>query len=117
MKRSFRTATLAGAVIVGLGVSSIAAANGRPDLVMAGLNAGQPHQTGELIVQYRDGVTPAARPAVSRNLPAQNLQTLRAGNSHTGETTLVTMTAGISVSSEGRQVSSDPVVRHARWNT
>jgi len=116
MKRSFRTATLAGAVIVGLGVSSIAAANGRPDLVMAGLNAGQPHQAGELIVKYRDGVTPAAQAAVRRNLRAQKLQTLRAGDSDTGATTLVKLPAGLSVAAAVRQLSSDPMVEYAEPN-
>src|SRR3546814_14480723 len=83
---------------------------------MAGVNAEQPHQTGELIVKYRDGVTPAAQAAVRRNLRAQKLQTLRAGDSDTGETTLVKLPAGLSVAAAVRQLSSDPMVEYAEPN-
>lgn len=47
MKHSFRTGALAGAVIATLGLFSTATAGGRPELVLAGLEAGRAHQTNE----------------------------------------------------------------------
>ena len=56
VNRSIRRAALASAVVASLGMSSAAMAGGRPDLVSAGLNQGRPHQAGELLVKFRDGV-------------------------------------------------------------
>ena len=70
MTHSFRSAALASAVIAILGVCSTAAAGGRPDLVLAGLNAGRAHQANEIIVKYRDGSSAAEQTAVSQGLGA-----------------------------------------------
>ena len=82
MKFTHRT-TLATAVIATLAMYSTAFAGGRPDLVLAGLDAGRAHQAGEVIVKYRDGSSAAQQEAVRRGLGASKLETVRGGSSTT----------------------------------
>src|SRR5688500_8552504 len=89
MKHPFRTAALSAAVIVTLGLSSAAVAGGRPDLVLAGLKAGRAHETGELLVKFRDGSTAAQQAAVRQGLGAEKLDTVRGGNAKKGELALL----------------------------
>ena len=89
MDRFLRRAALATAVVASRGVSSVAVAGGRPDAVIAGLNAGRPHQAGELIVKFRDGSTAASQETVRRGLGADKIETLRRGNGNSGEIALM----------------------------
>ena len=116
MNRTLRRTALAGAVLASLTLSTAALAGGRPDLVMSSLNAGRAHQTGELIVKYRDGATAASQDAVRRGLGAQTLQTLRGGAAGRGATALVRLPAGVSVATAIQALQDDPAVEYAEPN-
>lgn len=116
MKQVFRTAALAGAVILGLGLSCTAAAEGRPAQVIADLNAGQPHRAGELIVKYRDSASAAGRAAVLHGLDASRERVLRAGKRGRGETVLLRLPPGLQVAAAVRALSQDPAVEYAEPN-
>ncbi|MBW3551126.1 MAG: S8 family serine peptidase, partial [Proteobacteria bacterium] len=116
MKLPFRTGALAGAVIAMLAVYSTATAAGRPDLVLAGLKAGTPHQPAEIIVKFRDGSSAAEQRAVRQGLRATQVDTLRAGSSRRGETTLLRMPAGTGVASAIQAVGNHPAVEYAEPN-
>lgn len=116
MKHPFRTGALAGAVIALLGIGSTATAGGRPDLALAGLKAGRPHQANEIIVKYRDGASSADQAAVRQGLRASKIDTLRAGNGRQGETALLRLPAGTGVAAAVQALSADPAVDYAEPN-
>lgn len=116
MDRFLRRAALATAVVASLGVSSVALAGGRPDAVIAGLNAGRPHQAGELIVKFRDGSTAASQETVRRGLGADKIETLRRGNGNAGEIALMRLPAGASIADTVRTLSANPNVEYAEPN-
>ncbi|CAA9329627.1 MAG: Peptidase S8 and S53, subtilisin, kexin, sedolisin [uncultured Lysobacter sp.] len=116
MKLPFRTGALAGAVIAMLGLCSTASAAGRPDLVLAGLKAGRPHQVDQLIVKYRDGASAADQSAVRQGLGAAKVDTIRAGNSKRGETALLRLPPGLSVAAAVKALSSDPSIEYVEPN-
>ncbi|GAB2515340.1 S8 family peptidase [Lysobacter humi (ex Lee et al. 2017)] len=113
MDRVFRTGALAAAVFASLGLGSTAFAGGRPDLVAAALQAGRPHQSGELIVKYRDSAPAAARSAVQGGLRASRVETLRRGR---GETVLLRLPVGTPVASAVAALQADPAVEYAEPN-
>ncbi|MBF6024357.1 S8 family peptidase [Lysobacter niastensis] len=116
MKHPYRTAALAGAVLVSLGLSSAAFAGGRPDLSIAGLKAGRAHEADQLLVKYRDGSTSAQQDGVRRGLGAQKLDTVRGGNGKKGELALLRLPAGRDLSSAISALSSNPNVEYAEPN-
>lgn len=116
MKHPFRTAALAGAVIATLGLSSTAFAGGRPDLVLAGLKAGRAHQTGELLVKYRDGSSAAQQASVRQGLGASKLDTVRAGNGNRGELALLRLPAGRDLAGTIRELSKQSAIEYAEPN-
>jgi subtilisin family serine protease len=116
MKQKFRSGILASAVILAMGMSSTAAAGGRPDLVLAGLKAGRAHQADELIVKFRDGSTASDQAAVRQGLRAQKLDTVRRGNGGQGEMALLRLPAGASVAAAVRALANDPAVEYAEPN-
>ena len=116
MDRFLRRAALATAVVASLGVSSVALAGGRPDAVIAGLNAGRPHQAGELIVKFRDGSTAASQETVRRGLGADKIETLRRGHGNAGEIALMRLPAGASMADTVRTLSANPNVEYAEPN-
>ncbi|HEY5782729.1 MAG TPA: S8 family peptidase [Lysobacter sp.] len=113
MKHPYRTAALASAVLVSLGLSSAAFAGGRPDLAIAGLKAGRAHEADQLLVKYRDGSTSAQQAAVRNGLGAQKLETVRGGK---GEIALLRMPAGRDLASAISSLSSNPAVEYAEPN-
>ena len=113
MKHPYRTAALASAVLVSLGLSSAALAGGRPDLAIAGLKAGRAHEADQLLVKYRDGSTAAQQAAVRNGLGAQKLETVRGGK---GEIALLRMPAGRDLASAISTLSSNPAVEYAEPN-
>lgn len=115
MKHSLHVASLAGAVLLALGVSSTAMAGGRADLVLAGLKAGRAHQADELIVKYRDGASPSQRVSVQQALGASKRDTLRPANGARGETALLKL-SGVSVASAVQALRNDPAVEYAEPN-
>jgi len=116
MKRSYRLAGLAGAVLAALGASAAVQAGGRPDLVINSLEAGRAHASGEMLVKYRDGSTVADREAVRQGLGAQKLDTVRRGNSRTGELVLLKLPNGLDVAAAVRAINDDPAVEYAEPN-
>ena len=116
MTHSFRTSALAGAVIATLGLCSTAFAGGRPDLVLAGLNAGLAHQADEIIVKYRDGTSAAEQTAVRRGLGASQVETVRGGSARLGETALLKLPAGVGVAAAVRALTSDPAIEYVEPN-
>ena len=104
---------IAAAIVVSLGVSSVAMAGGRPDLVQAGLQAGRAHVAGELLVKYRDGSTATQQAAARNSQGAQKVQTVRGGK---GELALLKLPAGRDVASAVRELSQNPAVDYAEPN-
>ncbi len=115
METAIRIGTMAALVAAGLGASASAWAAGRPDLVLSSLKAGRPH-TGELIVKYRDGASPASRSAVQRGLGASRADLLRAATARRAETVLLRLPAGVDVASAVSALSGDPAVEYAEPN-
>ena len=116
MKHPIRTAVLAGAVVASLGLSSAAFAGGRPDLAIAGLNAGRAHQPLELLVKFRDGSTAAQQAAVRQGMGAAKLDVVRAGNSQRGELALMRLPAGRDLSATINALSRNGAVEYAEPN-
>jgi subtilisin family serine protease len=116
MELGIRSGALAAAVLASLGLCSTAVAGGRPDLVAKALQAGRPHQAGELIVKYRDTAAPAARAAVQSGLRATRIETLRAQSARRGETVLLRLPAGTSLTAAMAALQRDPAVDYAEPN-
>ncbi len=116
MDRIVRRASLATAVVVSLGLSSIAFAGGRPDAVISGLNAGRAHETGELIIKFRDGSNVADQDIVRRGLRAEKLDVVRQGRSGKGEMALMRLPAGADLADTVRVLSANPNVEYAEPN-
>jgi subtilisin family serine protease len=116
VNRSLRVATLASAVALTLSLSSVAFAGGRPDLVLSGLNAGQAHRAGELLVKFRDGTSAANQDAVRRGLGAQKIETVRGGNAKVGDLALMRLPRGLDVATAVRAVQNDASVEYAEPN-
>ncbi|MDQ3289314.1 MAG: S8 family serine peptidase [Pseudomonadota bacterium] len=116
MKSKIRTTALTTAIVAAISLSSVASAGGRPDLVLAGLEAGRAHQTGELIVKFRNGTSAAQQDAVRQGLSASKLQTVRAGNSQRGETALLKLPGNVAVATAVRALSTDPAVEYVEPN-
>ncbi|HZH44941.1 MAG TPA: S8 family peptidase [Lysobacter sp.] len=116
MSHPFRATVLSCAVFAALGLSSVANAAGRPDLVMNALNAGRPHQAGELLVKFRDGASSADQAALARGLGAQKLETVRAGGRGRGELALLKLPAGLDVRAAVQRLAVNPAVEYAEPN-
>jgi subtilisin family serine protease len=116
MDRIVRRASLATAVVVSLGLSSIAFAGGRPDAVISGLNAGRAHETGELLIKFRDGSNVADQDIVRRGLRAEKLDVVRQGRSGKGEMALMRLPAGADLADTVRVLSANPNVEYAEPN-
>ena len=116
MKHPFRTAALSAAVIATLGLSSVAAAAGRPDLVLAGLKAGKAHEAGELLVKFRDGSTAAQQSAIRQGLGAEKIDVVRAGGAKKGEVALLRLPAGKDMAAAVRSLSASAAVEYAEPN-
>jgi subtilisin family serine protease len=112
----FHRGVLASAIVASLGLSSVAVAGGRPDLVMKGLQAGRPHVQGEVLVKFRDGSSAVRQDAVRRGLGAQQAAVVRAGNARQGELALLRLPAGQGVAAAVRTLSADPNVEYAEPN-
>ena len=115
MKKN-RMAVWVGLALVTMGAAQVANAGGRPDLVIKGLKAGQPHVSGELLVKYRDGAVPADRDAVVQGLGAQKLETVRRGNGRNGEIALLKLPGNMDLSAAVQVLSADPAVEYAEPN-
>jgi len=116
MDRIVRRAVLVSAVVTSLGLSTVAFAGGRPDAVIAGLNSGRAHETGQLIVKFRDGTSAADQDVVRRGLGAQKLETLRSARGGHGETSLMRLPAGASLADTVRTLSANPAIEYAEPN-
>lgn len=115
MEPAIRMGTMAAVIAAGLGVSASAWAGGRPDLVLAALESGRPHATGEIIVKYRDGASAVSRSAVQRGLGAARAELLRGGRA---ETVLLRLPSNVRVAAAVSALSTDPAVEYAEpnWN-
>lgn len=113
MDRHFRRAALSAAVVATLGLSSLASAGGRPDAVLSGLQAGRPHQAGELLIKFRDGVDAVTQDNLRRGIGAQKASTVRGGR---GELALMRLPIGTDMASAVRILSANPAVEFAEPN-
>jgi subtilisin family serine protease len=116
MHHTFRRAALSAAVVASLGLSSVAFAGGRPDAAIAGLQAGRAHQTGELIIKFRNGASNADQESVRRAIGAQKLDVVRAGGANKGEMALMRMPMIADMASAIRVLSMNPAVEYAEPN-
>lgn len=113
MDRHIRRAALSAAVVATLGLSSLASAGGRPDAVLSGLQAGRPHQAGELLIKFRDGVDAVTQDNLRRGIGAQKASTVRGGR---GELALMRLPIGTDMASAVRILSANPAVEFAEPN-
>ena len=116
MDHTVRYTAIAAAVVASLGLSSIAFAGGRPDAVISALNAGRAHESGELLVKFRDGATAADQDGVLRGLGAQKLEVLRQGRGGKGETALMRLPTGANLAGMVSVLSANPSVEYAEPN-
>ena len=116
MDHVVRHATLAAAVAAALGFSAVAFAGGRPDAVISGLNAGRAHESGELLIKFRDGTTATDQDGVRRGLGAQKLDVVRRGRGGKGEMALMRLPAGSDLAGAVRVLSANPSVEYAEPN-
>ncbi|MBX9403522.1 S8 family serine peptidase [Lysobacter sp. BMK333-48F3] len=116
MTSSFRIALLCGAVLTALGASSAAIAGGRPDLVLAGLKAGQAHRAGEVLVKFRDGSSASQQGAARQAFGLDKLKTLRGGNARNGELALWRVAPGRDLAATVYELSKNPSVEYAEPN-
>ncbi len=116
MNQILRRAALSAAVVASLGLSSVVSAGGRPDAVIAGLQAGRAHQTGELIIKFRDGATAVDQDNVRRAIGAQKVDIVRGGSGNKGEISLMRMPMIADMASAIRVLSMNPAVEYAEPN-
>jgi len=116
MKPCCKLAVLSAAVLLSLGLSSTAFAGGRPDLVAKGLKAGNPHQQGELLIQFKAGTSAADQAVVRGGLGAQKIKTVRGAGNGRGELSLFKLSPGVSVAEAVEAVSADRSVDFAEPN-
>ena len=111
-----RRAALFGAIAASLGLSAAATAGGRPDLVLAGLDAGRAHVAGDLLVKFRDGTTAAQQDAYLRGLGAVKSQVVRHGGGSKGELALLKLPGNMNTASAVGAVHDDSLVEYAEAN-
>jgi subtilisin family serine protease len=116
MNHHIRRAALSAAVVASLGLSSVALAGGRPDAAIAGLQAGRAHETGELIIKFRDGASAADKETVRRAIGAQKVDVVRQGRAGKGEMSLMRMPMIADMASTIRVLSMNPAVEYAEPN-
>ncbi len=116
MDHVVRHTTLVAAVLAALGFSAAAFAGGRPDAVISALNAGRAHETGELLIKFRDGTGAREQDSVRSGLRAQKLETVRPGRGGKGETALMRLPAGASLADTVRVLSANPNVEYVEPN-
>jgi len=119
-KRIFSgSAVLAAAVAVALAGAGTAHAGGRPDLVRAALLHGNAHVAGELIVQFREGVTAAEHGGALSRASAERVKTLVNARNRIdlgGDVELV-RTRGFATTQEAIDaLSADPAVEFVEPN-
>lgn len=112
-------AVLAAAVAVALAGAGNAQAAGRPDLVRAGLQRGNPHVAGELIVQFREGITASEHSRALARASGERAETLVKGRNRIdlgGDVELV-RTRGFATTQEAIDaLSADPSVEFVEPN-
>ena len=109
---------LATATMMALGLSSVADAAGRPDLVKKDLLRGKQYAAGQLIVQYRSFATEKDKQRVQRTLGGSRADVLgRKGRLNlSGDIELVQFAAGTTMQSKLDQLKNDPAVDFAEPN-
>ena len=114
-----RLTMLASATLLALGVSSVADAGGRPDLVKQDLLRGNQYVAGQMIIQYRSFATEADKKRVQRLLGASRSQVIRAKGSKSnqrGELGLVGFAPGTLMATKLAAIANDPAVDFAEPN-
>ncbi len=112
-------AVLAAAIAVALMGAGQVAASGNRELVRAELQRGVAHVAGELIVQYRDGVTAGERSRALGRVAGEREQTLIRGRDRTdrgGDLELVSTRGFASTQAAIDALSADPAVEFAEPN-
>lgn len=110
---------LASATLFALGLSSMAAASGRPDLVSKDLQRGKQYVAGQMMIQYRSFATVADKTRVQKILGANLAESLGKKGSKLnfkGDLDLVKFTPGTSMQSKLDLIKSDPSVDYAEPN-
>lgn len=114
-----RLSMLAAATVVALGVSSVANAGGRPDLVSQDLASGKQYAAGQMIIQYHSYATAADKQRVQKILGSNGANSLakRGGRlNFKGDIDLVKFTAGASMQSKLDLIKNDPAINFAEPN-
>jgi len=114
MNRTFRCTLLA--LAAGMLAQSVVQAQGRPDLVEQGLNAGRAHEPQEMLVQFKAGVDAAGRGRALGLVNGQAAETLRAGGAGEGVLQRVRLPAGLSVANAVRSMGQLAEVDFAEPN-
>lgn len=105
--------------MLALGVSSVAEAGGRPDLVKQDLQRGKQYAAGQMIIQYRSFATVKDKQRVQDALGGNRADVLgtRGGRLNLrGDIELVQFAAGTSMQSKLDVILNDPAVDYAEPN-
>lgn len=114
-----RLSVIAVATMLALGVSSVAEAGGRPDLVKQDLQRGKQYAAGQMIIQYRSFATVKDKQRVQDALGGNRADVLgtRGGRLNLrGDIELVQFAAGTSMQSKLDVILNDPAVDYAEPN-
>lgn len=114
-----RLSVLATATILALGVSSVADAGGRPDLVSKDLARGVQYSAGQMIIQYRSFATQADKNRVQKILGVYQRNVISPKGGHLGlrgDLDLVSFAAGATMQSKLNLIKNDPAVDYAEPN-
>ncbi|HWS40383.1 MAG TPA: S8 family peptidase [Arenimonas sp.] len=114
-----RLSVLAAATIAVLGVTSVANAGGRPDLVSKDLQSGKQYAAGQIIIQYNSYATATDKQRIKTKLGGTSVEALAkrgGGLNHKGDIDLVKFAAGPTMQSKLDAIKNDPSVDFAEPN-
>ena len=116
--KAVRLSTLAAAVIAAMGVAGNVEAGGRPDFVLAALEAGKAdYNPGELLVQFSRNATERDRASVRQGLGASREEIVRAhGRDGAGQLELLRLPPGASIADAVRGLDGVAGVEFAEPN-
>jgi subtilisin family serine protease len=119
MKSVVRRTLLASATLAVLGLASTTIAGGRADLVDQGLSQGRPFVANELIVQFRDGATPADKARALGRVNGAHGQALARGRDRIdggGDLDLIRANTAGGIGQAMRALREDPSVEFVEPN-
>ena len=114
-----KLSVIASATLVALGLSTVADAGGRPDLVSKDLQQGKQYTAGQMVIQYRSFATTADKQRIKTKLSGTSVEAIakRGGTLNLkGDIDLVKFTPGPTMQSKLDAIKNDASVDFAEPN-